>query len=234
VQKGSYVPYATDEAVTEYMRWYQQRPAHPLESFSPPANVDIRLLGNIALTATEIITFFPNHIRWLEAGYRFRNNDWTTNELVAYLNYARQLDGDRAEKVHKYRSICLQAHKQMETPGDVLPDLLTPEHWTFLSELRSSKLTPVDYYIVDLAEGVVHMPFGEGAWILTRTVAYAIEHGYRYVKLSQIHDFIREHNIQPPLNPTMAHEIQNHGISYRVDHATRMALKRAKPEGLPF
>ena len=48
-----------------------------------------------------------------------------------------------------------------------------------------------DYFLVDLAEGLVNFPQGADRGILTVAVQHAKNHGHHWVKLSNIADYIQ-------------------------------------------
>jgi hypothetical protein len=237
VLMNSRVPFATDDDVSRYFRWQQQQRTHPFMSFSTPVNVDIRLLGAIGITPTEIIAFFPNHLKWKEPSYRLARSNWSPSQIVAYLNYSRQLTGDGAETETRYREFRKKATKLTE--GSLMghkeaaqqsfgEDAVTAQQWTF-PNLTGLDSRPIDYYLVDLAEGVVNMPTGNGAWLLTYSIRYAVEHSLDYVKLSQIHDFIRTYNIVPPQDSAMN---KANIRAQWIDTVVKSDLAKATPPGL--
>jgi hypothetical protein len=74
------------------VRLYCHNPRTPfnaIRSTFPPDYVDIRLLGNIEISAEELLTFFPGHLKWNDAIYRLTQNGWSHNDMVQYINYAR-------------------------------------------------------------------------------------------------------------------------------------------------
>jgi hypothetical protein len=79
----------------------------------------------------------------------------------------------------------------------------TCANWAPYPKLQGNEATPIDYYLVDLADGVVNWPEGNGARLLTRAVQHAIKHGHRYVRISQIRQFLKEcpEIVEPMLKP---------------------------------
>jgi hypothetical protein len=182
--------------------------------------VDIRLLGNLRITAAEILTFFPNHLKWVDATYRLVQNGWTPAEITSYVNYVRQLSGDAAEKTSHVRELGKKAEKEITGlytgAYSIRPRFktinFTAKTWAF-PKLLGMDAQPIDYFLVDLADGVVHWPLFSGAHLFTRVIRFAVDRGYRYVRLSQIHDFIRDFNLRLPLLPAMALMGKNRGLN---------------------
>ncbi|KAF2279524.1 uncharacterized protein EI97DRAFT_482034 [Westerdykella ornata] len=205
------VPFPTDEEVAQYFRSQKEKPMHPFISHSTPANVDICLLGRIRITAAEIMAFFPNHIEWNDAIFRLVQNSWTRREIAGYINYVRQLPSSAAVTRERISHWARMADRQIMVGSPINAHrrpgfktvFFTPEKWE-LPKLSRLEADPIDYFLVDLAEGVVNWPTGSGARLLTRAIRLAQQQGHRYVKLSQIHEFMRVHKVHLPLLRPMA------------------------------
>lgn len=191
-------PVPTDAEVHHYFRWQQGQDTHAFISFSTPINVDIRLLANIPITITEILTFFPSHAKWKEASFRLERSGWTSAAAASYQNWSRHLTGDDAVKDTTYRHWLMKVREAMMTEGPPSGDSAAAQNWMFPPKLTGADATPIDYYIYDLADGVVNMPTGKGAWLLTAVIQFARQNNFRYVKLSEIHHFIHQKNITVP------------------------------------
>jgi hypothetical protein len=53
-----------------------------------------------------------------------------------------------------------------------------------------------DYYLIDLAEGLVHHPQGVDRGLLTAAVEHAMRHNHYNVKLSDLEDYIRDEDLE--------------------------------------
>ncbi|KAF2649625.1 hypothetical protein K491DRAFT_721515 [Lophiostoma macrostomum CBS 122681] len=210
------IPLTLDSDVKRYFKWHHSgtKKFDALVSFSPPLNVDLRLLGNLRVTAAELLTFFPNHIRWHDYIFRLRQNGWSNKHVAGYLNYARQLSGDDAKKMTWVQQAVREADESIlgfkgtkERPLTNRPAFRTTGfscvNWTPYPKLQGNDAILVDYYLVDLVDGVVNMPEGNGARLLTRAVRFAVDHNHRYVKMSQIPEFLQEwpEIVEPMLKP---------------------------------
>jgi hypothetical protein len=83
----------------------------------------------------------------------------------------------------------------------------------------------VDYFLVDLADGVVHLPEGEGARLLTRAIRLALNRGDYNVKLSQTRQYIRENLLMFPSLPSLVGQMR------AGRHPDTEAILRARVNG---
>ncbi|KAF2742313.1 hypothetical protein M011DRAFT_481805 [Sporormia fimetaria CBS 119925] len=189
-------PLVTDEEVTNYFQHHINRPKHAIESYSTPVNVDIRLLGNIRITAAELLAYFPNHMKWYDAIYRLVQNGWSADNIAAYMNYARQLSGNISYKKSTMKDRALLARRMILGPGKALPSFkgtsFTAKGWAF-PPLQGLEARPTDYYLVDLVDGVVNRPTGKAAGLLTRAIEMAFKNNWKHVRLSHVEGFVRLH-----------------------------------------
>jgi hypothetical protein len=100
----------------------------------------------------------------------------------------------------------MKVREALVAGGSSSGDSATAQNWVFPSTLKGADSTPIDYYIYDLADGVVNMPTGKGAWLLTNVIQFVRQRNFRYVKLSEIHHFIHQQNITVPNFPGLASE----------------------------
>jgi hypothetical protein len=79
-----------------------------------------------------------------------------------------------------------------------------------------------DYFLVDLAEGLVNFPLGEDRGILTVAVQHAMNHGHHWVKLSNLAGYIQTQGL-----------VQQSGVSLTrtglVINADRTAVQYHNP-----
>lgn len=86
---------------------------HQINSPFTPYHVDIRLLGNVEITVEEILTFFPDHLKWHDAIFRLTQNGWGATNISKYTNHARGLlhpDDSRRSGVAKYQKSADESH----------------------------------------------------------------------------------------------------------------------------
>jgi hypothetical protein len=181
------------------VRLYCHNPRTPfnaIRSTFPPDYVDIRLLGNIEISAEELLTFFPGHLKWNDAIYRLTQNGWSHNDMVQYINYARGLnlpDNIKSGTIIKYirdaDKVILEQEKTKITSRPAFSTInFTTKGWV----PHQNRYQPgIDYYLVDLADGVVEYPEGDGARLLTRAIELAVTRQENDVRLSGIHEYIR-------------------------------------------
>ncbi|ORY08805.1 hypothetical protein BCR34DRAFT_603326 [Clohesyomyces aquaticus] len=210
---GVPIPFLPDAVVSAYFQTHKPKFIHQIRSFAAPPNVDVRILGKIRITAEEILTFLPNHLRVHDCIYRLAQNGWSPSDMANYINWARQCEGQDAMRYNTVLKMLQNAdaailgnarqgtkiRPRFKTVG------FTAERW----EMPAHHVIPcerelVDYFLVDLADGVVNWPQGDGARILTHAIWFAVDNDFREVKLSQIHDFIREYGLGLPLLLKMA------------------------------
>jgi hypothetical protein len=62
-----------------------------MRSIFPPFYVDLRLMGGIEVSAEELLTFFPYHLKWNDMAYRLAQNGWRPADMAKYINYSLAL-----------------------------------------------------------------------------------------------------------------------------------------------
>jgi hypothetical protein len=166
-------------------------PFNSIMSTFRPDYVNIRLLGDIEISAKELLTFFPDHLLWHDAVYRLRQNGWTHNDMAEYINYVRDLKPlynvnhytTNHQVQHADEVILLREHSNTASRPAFRTTNFTTKGW-----VPREKKTPrdTDYHLVDLADGVVEYPEGDGARLLTRAIKLAIARQDSDVRLSGI------------------------------------------------
>lgn len=230
-RQGVPIPPVLDDDISRYFKWHKDKPMNALQSFTTPMNVDIRLLGRIRITAAEIIAFFPNHLRWHDGIYRLIQNGWASREIAGYFNYVRQLSGEDAVSQDAIRGMNRNADMMItgkyRGQGKSRPRFkttcFTAKTWIPQLKVTGPESRVIDYFLVDLADGLAHWPTGNGARLLTRAVQFAMQHNYRDVRLSQIHDFIQINRLGWPLLRPMARMGLTNGVN--ADRALRDELE---------
>ncbi|KAF2034145.1 hypothetical protein EK21DRAFT_85594 [Setomelanomma holmii] len=205
-------PPITDADIYLYC-YSKNSPWDVIRSVVPPENVDVRLLGNIEISAEEILAFFPHHLKWSDVIYRLVQNGWSPNDMANYINYTRNLsrkDGKRGNTILKWLQaadkIILGKEKSgfrdrasFNTTCSTAKDWVPYEHPNLQGR--------IDYFLVDLADGLARFPLGDGARLLTRAVRLAVARDDRDVKLSEIHQYIRGNLLIIPPLPSMREQM---------------------------
>lgn len=190
---------------------------------STPREANITLLGTLAITAEEILTFFPNHTLWPWCTNRLLRNGWKGVDITAYKNYARNLTGAGAFLSNTFwnhhaisdEAIYGRRYAARETRPDKQRAVndLTPGWWATKQgsggtpigpESRSDRLR--DMPLKDLALGVVNWPDGPGRGPLTQCIEYALNHPAKTIwdepRLSDVLALVDVHSMPLILNPT--------------------------------
>lgn len=225
------MPRITDDDIYKYC-YSPKSPLHIIRSTVPPEDIDLRFLGNIEISAEELLSFFPQHLKWHDAIYRLVQNGWTPTDMAQFINHARGLTkpnvkGYAANTLLKWlqaadkailgkeKSGCKDRHAWKTT-------CFTMKGWVPCSHSVSQGL--FDYFLVDLASGLLHWPEGDGARLLTRGVRFAVTRGHRDVKLSQIEQYVRANLlIYPLLRPLGTQMVEG-------EHPDTSAQRRARDE----
>ncbi|KAJ4364596.1 hypothetical protein N0V83_009192 [Neocucurbitaria cava] len=207
------VPLILDDGVRNYC--HSSAPFDPVYNTFPPASVDIRLLRPISITVEELLTFFPNHLKWHDAIYRLAQNGWSCGDMAKYINLSRGLlpkGARRGNTILKWLQAADKDILGLDRSGSTgrkswKTTCFTVKGWTPYPNIRGPGV--IDYRLVDLADGVAQWPENQGARLLTRAVKHAIMHMNRDVRLSQIQGFIRENLLMIPSLNTMIKEVNN-------------------------
>jgi hypothetical protein len=63
----------------------------PRASTFPPFTVDLRFLGDIEVSAEELLMFFPDHLKWNDMIFRLAQNGWMPTDIARYINFTHGL-----------------------------------------------------------------------------------------------------------------------------------------------
>jgi hypothetical protein len=237
---GMMTPTVTDADVHLYC-FTPKSPIHPIRSTVPPENIDIRFLRSIEISAEELLSFFPQHLKWHDAMYRLVQNGWTATDMAHFMNHARgwtnpDAQGFTANTLLKWLQAAdkdiLGAEKSGSTGRNTWKTTcFTTKGWVPCQHSVYREM--FDYFLVDLAGGVMHWPEGDGARLLTRAVRHAVIHGNRNVKLSQIQQYLRANLlIFPPLLPLVTQMVEGEHLDKVAQLRARNEHKRRKVQGL--
>ncbi|KAF2818815.1 hypothetical protein CC86DRAFT_413469 [Ophiobolus disseminans] len=202
---GIPVPPITDDDI--HMFCYSPlSPYSTVHSTITPECVDLRLLRDIEISAEELLTFFPHHLKWHDMIFRLAQNGWSPQDMAAYINFVRGFvkpQNKRGNTVLKWLQAASDTIVGLKKGGfrDRKPwktTCFTAKQWVPHDHRTMHGL--IDYFLVDLSDGVVNMPQGDGARLLTRAIRLALTRKDYHVRLSQVHQYIRENLlIFPPL-----------------------------------
>jgi hypothetical protein len=150
---------------------------HPIDSFCTPEIVDIRFIGQHAITAVELATFFPKHTAWRSIMHRFVRNGWESGSITKFVMYSRGIqnpDAMTASALSHAKAKALEWATEKGMPTGIMTDFtagnIVPDRDT-----RGINKDLIDYRIADLAQGVKVMPSGEDRQLLTAAVELAIQ-----------------------------------------------------------
>ncbi|KAF2108767.1 hypothetical protein BDV96DRAFT_652381 [Lophiotrema nucula] len=186
---------------------------HPLFSVATPVSVDIQCIGNVELTAAEILSFFPRHINNKHFQDRFTANGLGCAIIGSFINYQRRLVAPftlcpntvRREMSFQNDGQTLQKNHFAQPVTD-----FTAQNWEFsprnlgASGGRLHDDVPIDYRLVDTAAGVPRelWPTGPDAGSYTATLVHASNQNHTHVMISQIVPYIHQYNLAAPPFPS--------------------------------
>ncbi|KAF2101432.1 hypothetical protein NA57DRAFT_53399 [Rhizodiscina lignyota] len=178
-----------------------------------PLTADIGLL-HVDITLEEFLTFFPAHYRWKLSLIRVIYNGWTQADIAAYLNYARNFQGNMAVRENSIRKVIVEAEKTHK--GGVFTNSNRPMNQP-VHDMKPTGWEPAERYksdlkdtlLVSLAAGVVNWPATEGRGVLTQAIEYALSNPDRKLRLSDVDGFAAIPGIagvQQPTGPATNHD----------------------------
>ncbi|KAF2818820.1 hypothetical protein CC86DRAFT_472489 [Ophiobolus disseminans] len=186
---------------------------------APPKNLDIRILGDLELTVDELAAFFPNHYPWIAYMARFQKGSWEPTAVARLICHFRGFSGiDDAKLIDRERN---KLHKQKDKCElSLVNDGITNNEekhidsgytlGTWISPIgrERNRKAPAwrcglvdDIPLIELADGLAHWPSGKGVRHLTRAVRHVVALADHAVMLSDVQDFIDEHDLGQGLGP---------------------------------
>jgi hypothetical protein len=182
--------------------------------------------------------FFPEQLKWHDMFFRLARNGWMSADIARYINFTRSLqppDHMRRNAASQY----LRAADKVILGRQTRDKNFARPPWKTTC-FNTKKWAPhkgraatgtIDYFLVDLADCVVHFLEGPGARLLTRAVRHAITHGHNDVKLSQLKQYIRENLLMfPPLLPMTEQKRSGQHSDHAAVLQFRGLVLEAKPE----
>ncbi|KAF2676888.1 hypothetical protein K458DRAFT_396467 [Lentithecium fluviatile CBS 122367] len=198
------------------------RPAHmvhynALWSQAPPDFVDVRLLGDVEVTAAELMTFFPAHHDWHDFYHRLWENGWERGHISGYINWARSRLAPDILLANSLSTYVTHMHTEFHTAyngnaprclGDArnhqpVTDF-TLKNWAPSPEmLRPDRDRMIDYPVIELVRGVPlsRLPTGEGRRLLTRVVEEVVRTNDHDLMLSQVSGYAAANGVDLGLTP---------------------------------
>ncbi|KAL1608019.1 hypothetical protein SLS60_002958 [Paraconiothyrium brasiliense] len=149
------------------------------------------------LSAEEIMTYFPMHLKWYPIAVRLHSHGWTASNICHYIYWSRELKQKSTLERTRVQHMLARAgdHYKEKNPGTFKPEAI-PANPSLTERTATSRLSPAaihNYYLVDLAEGVKHHPEDRGRLGLTHAIEHACANGNNTVLLSQAHEYVVEH-----------------------------------------
>ncbi|KAL1608020.1 hypothetical protein SLS60_002959 [Paraconiothyrium brasiliense] len=157
------------------------RSEHPVYTHAPFYTVDLRLLGDVYITAHELLTWFPDHlVYWPDCVRRLGGAGWTNSDMVKFIYVVRGMTSSASKED------ALIAERDISRIGHYRGDLgLTQSHQAkngtvpqpyadltcanFQDPRRHGHMqggdmaSLIDYYVSDLVDGVVPTMYPTGA-----------------------------------------------------------------------
>ncbi|KAF2647401.1 hypothetical protein K491DRAFT_784748 [Lophiostoma macrostomum CBS 122681] len=202
-----------------------------LEALCTPPSVDITFLGNTPITAVEIMTFFPLHAKWHWIHHRLNQNGWTDTHIAHYVMWSRRIKDPLAFQ-RSTLAKRLQSTRKWEEQNQMADAPVSKfDMQGIMMDRGLSGIHTIleDYRLVDLADGVAHMPNGDDRRLLSTVVEHANINGNGDARLSQFQAYVRDHGLNQIYFPPMLHDslymypdAQDHFGSSRLVEGPRM------------
>ncbi|CAI6331158.1 unnamed protein product [Periconia digitata] len=184
---------------------------HAYVSHSTAQSADIRLI-TFPVSAEEILTFFPRHTYWHDVSLRFKDHGWTPGTIAQFINWSRNITDERDVQRTTVHHQLKQAKKWLKNAQGSSHAAGTarsaiPSTYDSATGGHSGALGSMDYFLVDLAEGVDPDKFpkdGHGALALTAAINHAIQNDHEHEPLSNVVNYVMQHNLFNN-NPHAAH-----------------------------
>lgn len=190
-------------AVKEHMSY------HPVYTLAPVFSVDLRLLGDVYVTDTELLTWFPDHlVFWPDCLDRLSGARWTVSGMLQVFYKAHGIDTtsgvDKETFIRDRSRVC----HQLKRLGRPVPEPYTDLTFASWREPRECEMVRynsiqqlTDYYVSDLADGVSleKFPSGGNAGPLTTAIRITRDHPddaeAQGLKLSGVSAFLKKHGL---------------------------------------
>jgi hypothetical protein len=171
----------------------------PFKSVCTPVHVNITLLQDVEFTLVELLSYFPLHYQWRNAGDRMARAGMSAKDISNFINMTRFLPG---QSVCSYGSVDHHVFRKPEdetaaknTHSTAGITSYTAEHWIY------TVWEMTDYPLLALAHGLVELPTGVDAGPLTNIIKWVREKGRYQTMLSEVPILLKEANIEPLIDP---------------------------------
>lgn len=197
-------PYASDDI-----------PRHELNSNCTAPDVDLRLV-DFPVSAEELLTYFPLSTRWYSVIVRLFAHNWKGSAIHHYIYWSHGLTlpttiniTTLSKKHGKAQEWCDE--NPTESPIQAKPSDFRPE----IGRKYDKDLH--DYYLVDLAEGVVNHP-PRGALALTHAVQHAVKNGHDKVLLSGVRKYVEREKLFDIVALENTYDVRKDDMAAKVFH----------------
>jgi hypothetical protein len=138
------------------------------------------------LGAVELLTFFPNHTQWPEAGLRLYRNGWSSQDIADTQLYVRgglNNDNSRKRTNAMRHQVALNGKTffgdttfKQRTHGHLMTAVSTYNASGYAARPTQTVSSDPER-LVDVARGVVHWPSNEDRGIVTQCIDHALTNG---------------------------------------------------------
>ncbi|CAI6331152.1 unnamed protein product [Periconia digitata] len=174
--------------------WYaKDSPVHDISSHCPPIMVDISLM-DFPVSAVELITFFPEHTRWPSVAYRLHEHGWGASAICHMLHYTRDLKSAGCMQRGTMQKRFTFANTWRRSNSSAVVSAF-PSRMDRSYSGKDREVAHTDYYVVDLAEGVVKFPEDDNARTLTHVVRHAMANSNNFLRLSEVAEYARNNDV---------------------------------------
>ena len=155
----------------------------------------------------ELLTFFPNHTQWPEAGLRLYRNGWHTLDIATVQLHARGRLSTRSSRqrtdalrhqVLTNGRIFFNDKKFIQSSHSHLMTAVTTYDASMYAPRSSNTSALFNASLTDIAEGVVNWPTGQDRGIVTHVLEYAQQNSFSQYTTSDIPQLAQDWGIFTP------------------------------------
>lgn len=182
------------------------------EALASATSVKTRL-PTCTIGATELMTFFPHHEQWPEAGLRLFRNGWKNADVATIQLHARDKLSQTAytRRRDALRKSVLTNGKAFFQKPDFKPSVDT-ELMSAVTSYDATRYQPKgdirsrleDAKLVDIAEGVVNWPQGEDRGIVTQVIEHAHQNDFSQYIAADIPQIAQQMGFVAPVEASRA------------------------------
>lgn len=173
----------------------------PFKSVATPAHIDITLLGDTEFTLIELLSYFPFHYQWRNAGERMIRAGLSAWEISNSISMSRCLPGasicsQGSVDHHVFRKFKFKDEETNEAMQSLANTTgYTAEGWTY--DVREM----TDYPLLALTHGLTELPSGVDVGPLTALIMWVRGQGRYQTMLSEVPALLKEANIEALIDP---------------------------------